>query len=68
MDSLPEHREVNIFLKKEVTIRLDIKKQINCSTVKALSGIGRFQKISIPIPRTAFWISEGEGGFTTMEF
>ena len=29
---------------------------------------GRFQKISIPIPRTAFWISEGEGGFTIMEF
>ena len=24
--------------------------------------IGRFQKISIPIPRTAFRISEGEGG------
>ena len=30
--------------------------------------IGQFQKISIPIPRTAFWISEGEGGFTIMEF
>ena len=29
---------------------------------------GRFQKISIPIPRTAFWISEGEGGFTITEF
>ena len=25
-------------------------------------NIGRFQKISIPIPRTAFRISEGEGG------
>ena len=24
--------------------------------------IGRFQKVSIPIPRTAFRISEGEGG------
>ena len=33
-----------------------------------LRGNGRFQKISIPIPRTAFWISEGEGGFTIMEF
>ena len=33
-----------------------------------LAFIGRFQKISIPIPRTAFWISEGEGGFTIMEF
>ena len=31
-------------------------------------SIGRFQKISIPIPRTAFRISEGEGGFTIMEF
>ena len=27
-----------------------------------LFGIGRFLKISIPIPRTAFRISEGEGG------
>ena len=27
-----------------------------------LVDIGRFQKISIPIPRTAFTISEGEGG------
>ena len=26
------------------------------------SLIGRFQNISIPIPRTAFGISEGEGG------
>ena len=24
--------------------------------------IGQFQKISIPIPRTAFWNSEGMGG------
>ena len=28
----------------------------------------QFQKISIPIPQTAFRISEGEGGFTIMEF
>ena len=27
----------------------------------AILAIGRFQKISIPIPRTAFRISEGEG-------
>ena len=27
-----------------------------------MAGIGRFQKISIPIPRMAFRISEGEGG------
>ena len=25
------------------------------------NGIGRFQERSIPIPRTAFWISEGNG-------
>ena len=37
----------------------------NCYEVKF---IGRFQKLSIPIPRTAFRISEGEGGFTIMEF
>ena len=29
---------------------------------------GRFQKISIPISRTAFRISEGEGEFMIMEF
>ena len=29
--------------------------------------IGRFQKISIPIPQTAFRISEGEEGFTIMD-
>ena len=29
---------------------------------------GQFQKISIPIPRTAFRISEGEGGFFELEF
>ena len=31
-------------------------------------AIGRFQKISIPIPRTASRISEGEGGFFELEF
>ena len=30
--------------------------------------IGRFQKISIPKPRTASRISEGEGGFFELEF
>ena len=29
---------------------------------------GRFQEISIPIPRTAFRISKGEGGFFELEF
>ena len=29
---------------------------------------GRFQKISIPIPRTAFRISKWKGGFMIMEF
>ena len=28
----------------------------------------RFQKISVPIPRMAFRISEGEGGFFEVEF
>ena len=30
--------------------------------------IGRFQKISIPIPRTAFRISEGEGGWGVHDY
>ena len=42
--------------------------KIIAETEKMCSVIGRFQKISIPIPRTAFRISEGEGGFTIMEF
>ena len=33
-----------------------------------MNNNGRFQKISIPIPRTAFRISEGEGGFFELEF
>ena len=33
-----------------------------------LKGIGQFQEISIPIPRTASRISEGEGGFFELEF
>ena len=31
-------------------------------------NVGRFQKISIPIARTAFQISEGDREFTIMEF
>ena len=43
-------------------------KKVHVSLDKTLNYIGRFQKISIPVPRTAFKISEGEGGFTIMEF
>ena len=46
-----------IFLIVSVSLKIDIPMEN-----------GRFQKISIPIPRTAFRISEGEGGFTIMEF
>ena len=38
---------------------LEIKAQ---ETMLLSITIGRFQKISIPIPQTAFRISEGEGG------
>ena len=42
--------------------------RVHKSEPEPRNGNGRFQKISIPIPRTAFWISEGEGGSTIMEF
>ena len=40
----------------------DHKKEKSMVSFTHVQNIGRFQKISIPIPRTAFRISEGEGG------